>query len=143
VVISCNAKTETTANCNLETFLNAYMDSSVKPQNDFFLYSMGKWIKNNPIPAAERSWGIWSKVNEENYLRLKSINEEAASKKSESGSNWQKIGDLWTTGMDTVAIEKQGIDPLKSELSRISSIADINGLVVAIGHLQSIGASPF
>jgi len=145
IVVSCNTKSdkETTGSCNLEGFLNDYTDSTVKPQNDFFLFSMGKWIKNNPIPAAERSWGIWSKVNEENYLRLKSINEEAASKKSESGSNWQKIGDLWTTGMDTVAIEKQGIDPLKSELSRISSIADINGLVVAIGHLQSIGASPF
>jgi predicted metalloendopeptidase len=51
---------------------------------------MGKWVKNNPIPAAERSWGIWTMVNEENYKRLKSINEEAASKKSEPGSNCKR-----------------------------------------------------
>src|SRR6266496_2670847 len=85
---SYKTKSDTAANCNLETFLNDYVDSSVKPQQDFFLFSMGKWIKNNPIPAAERSWGIWSMVNEENYKRLKSINEEAASKKSDPGSNW-------------------------------------------------------
>ncbi len=142
--ISCKSKTETSSTtCNLETFLNDYVDSTVKPQDDFFLFTMGKWIKNNPIPGAERSWGIWSKVNEENYLRLKSINEEAAAKKSETGSNWQKIGDLWYTGMDTVSIEKQSVQPLKQEFDKINAIADINGLVAEIGRLQSIGASPF
>jgi putative endopeptidase len=104
---------------------------------------MGKWIKNNPIPAAERSWGIWSKVNEENELRIRKINEEAASKKSEKGSNWQKIGDLWYTGMDTISIEAQGIKPLQSELDKINAISDMNSLAAEIGHLQSIGPSPF
>lgn len=142
--VSCKSKEDVAAKpCNLETFLNDYVDSTVKPQDDFFLFTMGKWIKNNPIPPAERSWGIWSKVNEENYLRLKSINEEAASKKSEAGGNWQKIGDLWTTGMDTMAIEEQGIKPLKPEFDKINAISDINSLVTEIGHLQSIGSSPF
>ncbi len=143
-IFSCKTKPESSGStCKLETFLNDYIDSSVKPQDDFFLFTMGKWIKNNPIPAAERSWGIWSKVNEENYLRLKSINEEAAEKKSETGSNWQKIGDLWTTGMDTVSIEQQGIKPLQPELDKINEISDINSLVKEIGHLQYIGPSPF
>src|SRR6185295_946509 len=127
-ISSCKTKTKTVATegCNLDTFLNAYIDSTVKPQDDFFLFSMGKWVKNNPIPAAEKSWGIWSMVNEENYKRLKSINEEAASKKSEPGSNWQKIGDFWFTGMDTVSIERQGIQPLQPELDKITAITDMN-----------------
>ena len=142
--ISCNSKVDVAAKpCNLETFLNDYVDSTVKPQDDFFLFTMGKWIKNNPIPAAERSWGIWSKVNEENELRIRKINEEAASKKSEQGSNWQKIGDLWYTGMDTISIEAQGIKPLQSELDKINAISDMNSLAAEIGHLQSIGPSPF
>src|ERR1043165_2895863 len=144
LIISCKSKNSPSAkSCNLETFLNDYIDSTVKPQDNFFLFTMGKWIKNNPIPASERSWGIWSKVNEENYLRLKSINEEAATKKSGTGSNWQKIGDLWYTGMDTVSIEKQGIQRLKPEFDKINSINDINGLVAEVGHLQSIEGSPF
>jgi len=143
-IVSCKTKPEATAaKCYLDTFLNAYVDSTITPQQDFFLFTMGKWIKDNPIPAAERSWGIWSKVKEENDLRLKSINEEAASKKSEQGSNWQKIGDLWYTGMDTVSIEQQGIKPLQPEFDKIAAISDINSLVNEIGHLQAIGVSPF
>lgn len=138
---SCNqpAKVASSSGCALDTFLNAYIDTTVKPQDDFFLFSMGKWVKNNPVPASERSWGIWSKVNEENYDRMKSINEEAAAKTAENGTNWQKIGDFWHTGMDTAAIEQQGIQPLSSELAKISALADVNAVIAEIGFLQSIG----
>ncbi|MEO5674490.1 MAG: M13 family metallopeptidase, partial [Chitinophagales bacterium] len=144
-LFSCKTNTETTATpaCDLDTFLNAYIDSSVRPQDDFFHFAMGKWIKNNPVPAAERSWGIWSMVNEENYNRIKTINEEAAGKKGEPGSNWQKIGDFWYTGMDTLSIEKQGVEPLQAELSRIAAITDLNSLVSEIGYLQLIGVNAF
>lgn len=127
--------------CNLDTFLNAYIDTTVRPQDDFFLFTMGKWVKNNPVPASERSWGIWSKVNEENYSRMKSINEEAAEMTAENGTNWQKIGDFWHTGMDTIAIEQQGIQPLAAQLATISTLADINAVVEEIGYLQSIGVA--
>ena len=143
--MNCKSKSESagTGECKLNTFLSDYIDSSVKPQNDFFLFSMGKWIKNNPIPASENSWGIWSVVKEENDIRLKSINEEAVSKRSEPGSNWQKIGDFWYTGMDTVKIEQQGLKPLQPEFDKIAAISDTKGLVNEIGYLQSIGVSPF
>src|ERR1043165_1591416 len=144
LIISCKSKNSPSAkSCNLETFLNDYIDSTVKPQDNFFLFTMGKWIKNNPIPASERSWGIWSKVNEENYLRLKSINDEASSKKAASGTNWQKIGDFWTTAMDTVTIESLGAKPLQPEFDMINAITDMKGLMAETGHLQSIGSSPF
>jgi putative endopeptidase len=144
LAVSCNSKKEVAAKpCNLETFLNDYVDSTVKPQDDFFKYTMGKWVKNNPIPGTEKSWGIWSKVKDENDLRIRDINEEASKKNAEPGSNWQKIGDFWHTGMDTVAIEEQGMKPLKSEFDKIAAISDINSLVADIGHLQAIGSSPF
>jgi len=31
------------------------MDPSVKPGDDFFLYTNGTWLKNNPIPADKNS----------------------------------------------------------------------------------------
>ncbi|MEO6167933.1 MAG: M13 family metallopeptidase [Chitinophagales bacterium] len=141
IFFSCtqHQKTASTSGCALDTFLNAYIDTTVKPQDDFFHFSMGKWVKNNPVPASERSWGIWSKVNEENYGRMKTINEEAASKTAENGTNWQKIGDFWHTGMDTAAIEQQDIQPLSSELAKINALADVNAVIAEIGFLQSIG----
>ena len=141
VLFSCKHEKETASSggCALDTFLNAYIDTTVKPQNDFFRYAMGKWITNNPIPSSERSWGIWTMVNEENYHRMKSINEEAASKNADKGSNWQKIGDFWKTGMDTVVINQQGAAPIQKELDKINSLNTVNDVVNEIGYLQSIG----
>lgn len=127
--------------CDLDSFLVAYIDSGVKPQDDFFKYSMGKWEKDNPIPKNEESWGIWKMVNEETYARLKAINEEAVSKDAPAGSDWRKIRDYWAAAMDTNAIEKGGIGPLQADLDRIAGIKDLNELVAEAGRLQSIGVS--
>jgi putative endopeptidase len=34
------------------------MDTTVRPNDDFFAYANGRWIKNNPIPGDETAWGI-------------------------------------------------------------------------------------
>ena len=117
------------------------MDSTVKPGDDFFKYACGTWLKQNPIPSNERSWGVWSLVQQETYQRMKKLSEEAAEQKDATkGSNAQKIGDFWFAGMDTVTIEKEGIKPLQEEISKIDAIKDIPGLILAAGHLQTIGA---
>jgi len=42
-------------------FLDASgIDSTVRPQDDFFHFVNGKWIKNTEIPAAEATWGTGS-----------------------------------------------------------------------------------
>ena len=123
--------------------LRDYMDTSVSPGDDFFRYAVGKWLKENPIAASERSNGIWLLVQNETYDRLKKINDDAAADKSaKPGSNAQKIGDFWFTGMDTTVIEQQGITPLQPELDRINSIKDKAGLLDAIAYYQTIGVGP-
>ncbi|TSD64975.1 M13 family metallopeptidase [Inquilinus sp. KBS0705] len=115
------------------------MDKSVKPGDDFFKYANGTWLKNNPIPAAYSAWGIGNIVQEDLRDKLKQINENALQGAADKGSNNQKIGDFYYSGMDTVNIEKQGLLPLKPELDRIDKIADITGLVNEFAHLNTIG----
>ena len=115
------------------------MDKSVKPGDDFFLYTNGTWLKKNPIPAAYSAWGIGNIVQEDLRDKLKKINEDALKASAEKGTNTQKIGDFYFSGMDTVNIEKQGLSPLKPELDRIDKIADITGLVNEFAHLTTIG----
>jgi putative endopeptidase len=103
-------------------FLSKTIDKSVNPGDNFFKFATGTWMKNNPIPAAERAWGIGNLVQEETYTRLRSLLENAAIGKAETGSNEQKIGDFYATGMDTVSIEKQGLEPLSKELQAITGI---------------------
>ena len=119
--------------------MDQFVDTSANPSENFFQYAVGKWLKNNPIPSNENSWGIFNAVPDETYQRLLTINKQATDSHAEQGTNQQKIGDFWYTGMDTDKIEKLGISPLKAEFNRIQSISNKTELLDAVAHLQYIG----
>ncbi len=134
---SCKSKTET----KLPDVFAADIDTTVSPGRDFFEYANGKWIKDHPIPAEESSWGIGNVVYNENQQRLREISEEAAKENAAKGSASQKIGDFWSTAMDSARIEKQGTEYLKPYLDEINSITDIPSLVNTVSDLNKIGVS--
>jgi putative endopeptidase len=120
-------------------YLSQFVDPSVNPRDDFFHYSVGKWLRENPIPANERSWGIAHVVQEETYRRLVSISESAAGAKAADGTNTQKIGDFWHAAMDSTGNATQGITPLAGEFARIQAVRDRKTLLDDVAHLQYIG----
>lgn len=141
ILYACNTNTSNTKN---KTDILAYnIDSSIKPGDDFFMYANGNWIKQNPIPGSESGWGIGNLVLEENYIRIKKINEEAAAANAAPGSITQKIGDFWTTAMDSAAIDKAGLSPLKADLDNISAIQNSNDLVKTAAMLKRKGVNCF
>jgi len=119
------------------------IDSTVKPENDFFDFANGGWIKNNPIPEEQSSWGIGNLVMEENMKRLREISEKAAENKDKKGSSNQMIGDFWKTAMDSNKIEKDGLKPLQPLLQSINNINDLNSLLNTVANLKKIGSSTF
>ncbi len=138
VFISCKSnKKETTAKADV---LAANIDSTVKPGEDFFDYANGGWIKKNPIPGEQSSWGIGNLVIEENLKRLREISEKAAAGKAGKGSNDQKIGDFWTMAMDSVKIESDGLKPIQPLLDKINAITDVKSLVSTVAELKKIGS---
>jgi putative endopeptidase len=122
-------------------FLTQAIDSSVNPGDDFFKFATGTWMKNNPIPPTEKAWGIGNLVQEETYARLKGILHDAENSNSPKGSNEQKIGDFYFTGMDSVGIERQGIATLQPELDKIISIKDKKDLCDVVALLQREGVN--
>ena len=121
--------------------LRANADTSVRPGDDFFTYANGAWLKKHPIPASESSWGIGKEVQNEVYARLRKLNEDAAQAKPKPGSNEQKIGDFYATGMDSATIDKQGIAPLKPELDRIAAIRTVQDVPAIIARLKPLGVN--
>ena len=87
-------------------------DKSVKPQDDFFQYINGGWIKQNPIPATESRWGNFNILAEQNLETQRKILETAAAITNEEGSASQKIGTFYKVAMDTVKLEKEGFKPV-------------------------------
>src|ERR1051325_7632029 len=103
------------------------MDTAVRPSDNFYLYANGSWLKNNPIPADQTRWGSFNELVENNNHALHELLEEAAKKNAPAGSKEQMAGDLYKSGMDSIAIDKAGLSPLKQHLDRVSAITDING----------------
>lgn len=137
-IFSCNNKSDNTKKADV---VASNMDTTINPSTDFFMYANGGWIKNNPIPGEQSAWGIGNLVIEENNKRLREICEKAAASNAKSGSNDQKIGDFWTTAMDSAKIEKDELSPLKTYLDKINAVNDINSLVKTVAELKSIGSS--
>ena len=119
------------------------LDPTVKPGDDFFAYANGGWIKRNPIPAAYSSWGIGNVVSEEIRDRLKKINEDAMKANAPVGSTTQKIGDFYYSGLDTVALEREGINPLQAQLSMINQASTAADIVHIAAYLSTYGTRSF
>ena len=124
-------------------FSPANMDQSIKPGVDFYDYANGTWIKNTPIPEDRSRWGSFDQLQEENNVFVKGILEEAAaSKDAVKGSNLQKVGDFYASGMDTIAIEKVGFTPLKSDFDNIDKLTKPEDIQGYIAELQKLSIHP-
>src|ERR1700690_1356352 len=77
------------------------MDTTIKPGDDFFTYTNGAWLKKNPIPADRNSKSSFDELIEKNRHDIREIIIEAAATKDvQQGSNTEKIGTFYNTGMD-------------------------------------------
>jgi len=110
-------------------FDTAGMDSTVKPGDNFFLYANGKWMKNAKIPQTETGWGSFYTLYNDNLKNLRTILENAAKSNVTKGSNEQKVGDFYASGMDSLTIEKLGIIPVKPLLAKIDGIKNDEDLI--------------
>ncbi len=135
-LVSCKKETQ------FEDPLLTHRDTTVNPADDFFLYANGGWFKKNPIPASETSNGIFRMIQDTINNQIKTICETSAKEDALKGSNKQKIGDFYSSGMDTLSIEKLGTTPLKNDLNKINNIKDVNSLLETMAYLHTIGCSP-
>jgi putative endopeptidase len=123
--------------------LAAHRDTTVVPGDDFFAYANGTWFKQNPIPASEQSNGIFQLVQDTVNAQIRRICEtSAAETDAPAGSNKQKIGDFFYSGMDSVALNKNGIRDLKVDFDRIDRITDKSGLIRETAYIQMVSNGP-
>lgn len=123
--------------------LVSHIDTTVKPGDDFFLYANGKWFKENPIPASEQSYGIFLIIQDTINAQVRNVCESAAALTNpEQGSNKQKIGDFFFTGMDSVSLNRKGLSDLQNDFEMIDKISDMDGVMRVASYIRAVAGSP-
>ena len=119
-------------------------DTTVLPNQNFYLYANGGWFKSNPVPESEQSNGIFLMVRDSVNKCVRLICERSAALKNPApGSNEQKIGDFFASGMDTVSINKAGLAPLKPLLNEIAASTNKEQLWALVPKLHQRGIAAF
>jgi endothelin-converting enzyme/putative endopeptidase len=118
------------------------MDKTADPCDDFYRYTCGGWMKNNPIPADQARWSVYGKLYQDNQRFLWGILDDLSKQTSGRKANQQKIGDFFGACMDEGAVEKLGVSPLKPLLAQINGMKSKNDLPLLLAglHLKTEGS---
>jgi endothelin-converting enzyme/putative endopeptidase len=116
------------------------IDRKANPCQDFYQYACGTWLRNNPIPSDQPSWGRFSELDQRNQVILRQILDEAAAA-ANPDPNTKKIGDYYSACMDEPAINAKGLQPLEAEFARIRAIAGVRDLSAEIDRLHRVGVN--
>jgi predicted metalloendopeptidase len=125
----------------LSTIDKAFLDSKVKPTEDFFQFSNGKWIAKSKIPASESRWGSFNELEQNNKKKLTEILEFAAKNPGEKGSQNQLLGDYYLSYTNMKARNNAGIKSVKVDLDLINSIQSMEELPALLAKLHLDGLS--
>ncbi|HEX2920111.1 MAG TPA: M13 family metallopeptidase [Bacteroidales bacterium] len=133
---------------NVETntypaFETRNMDTTINPGDDFFTYTNGTWIKNNPIPPDKNALSVFNELADRNRDNIREIIMEAASAKDVTeGSLSDKIGKFFNSGMDTLSIESENIKPVKFLFDKIDSLQTSDDVLKLASYFQVYQISP-
>ncbi len=121
-----------------------YMDTTVRPQDDFYTFVNGNWNKTAKIPSDRSRWGAFSELRKRtDSMLLDMIDRELKAKRFAPDSDQQKALDYYETYIDTAKRSALGIKPLTPYLDKINSISGLRNLTKYVAEVAPVMSSPF
>jgi predicted metalloendopeptidase len=99
------------------------MDTSVRPQDDYYAYANGKWLEETEIPADQFGWGSYMTLRDDSLTDVRAIVDEVAGDAADSEAA-AKIGNYYNAYLDEERVEELGMSPLKPLFAEIDAIDD-------------------
>src|SRR5688572_20874634 len=130
----CNLRRKGT---NLSTFAPK-LDTSIRPQDDFFTHVNGQWLKENPIPKSETRWGTFNVLRENSWLPMNTIFEELQTGTFSTGSIEQQARDFYYTGMHFDELKESHLQTLRNFLGEVNGMKSTQDICRMIGKLHSL-----
>ncbi len=136
----CSSKKGATLEAGIDL---ANLDTTALPGTDFYQYACGGWMKNHPLTDEYARLGTFDLLGENNRKQVRGLIEELAKTTQPEGSVAQKIGEMYNMAMDSVKLNKDGMEPIKGELDKIAGLKDKKEVYALIGNLQQVGIDPY
>jgi len=114
------------------------IDPAVRAQDDLYRHVNSHWLENTALPADKARIGTLDHLNDVAQSRLRGLIEQAQ-KEVSNDPGAQKIGDLYSSFMDTATIERHGLRPLAGLLGQIDAVTDRRQLDALLPRLAQFG----
>ena len=135
---ACDQTPKQTSGLHLE-----YMDQTQKPGTDFFQYVNGGWQKLHPLPGDKARFATFDMLSERASEALSTMVQELAKTQHETGTNEQKVGDMFTLVMDSVRLNAEGADPIKEDMAQIAALKSQKDVYELLAELNKRGVSAY
>ncbi|MDG0973201.1 MAG: M13 family metallopeptidase [Crocinitomicaceae bacterium] len=143
---SCGVNSVETTDENAQSVISIdpnLMDTTIRPQNDFFMFANGIWIKNTEIPASESRWGSFNELDQNNKEKLTTILEAAVEANADKGSATQLIGDYYASFINMEQRNAVGATFIAEKLDKVNAINSKDGLLNHMANDYIKGISTF
>ena len=120
----------------------ANFDETVSLKDDFYQYATGGWQAANPLKPEFARYGTFDQLRESNEVRLNDLFSDIAKTKADPGTVDQKISDLYTMGLDSTRLNKEGVAPLKADIDLLMSVGNRHDLTYALAVIHTCSSNP-
>ena len=134
-----NAMTDKNADKGLSL---AEMDTTVRPQDDFYNYVNGTWAKTAKIPADKPTWGSFHILREKTDENCLLILDNLLKENFAQGTEGQKIKDLYESFIDWKKRDAEGLKPIEGLLTKIDNIKTLADLQKYLEDVTPEGENP-
>jgi predicted metalloendopeptidase len=139
LLAACNQVTETPAPVALKSGVELTgMDKSVRPQDNYYAYANGGWLRDTEIPADQYGWGSYMTLRDDSLKKLRAIIEDVAAD-ADADQAAAKIGNFYKAWIDEKGVEAKGLEPLGGLFAEIDALPDLRAVSRWFGEVNEIG----